>query len=109
MGSMLWAVDMLLNDMIRPMFNAYQFKDYETAANLLQQLNKFLIGFGSGVSDLPVFNRMGVDVHDRLIPQNYFKKYYETYSQDVLVCMGKYVKDTLSQIKLYNQFPQVVS
>jgi hypothetical protein len=109
MGSMLWAVDQLLNNMIRPMFNAYQFKDYESAANILQQLNEFLVGYGEGIDDLPKFDNVAVDVRDRMSPQLYYKQYYEMYSRDVLKQMGIYVRKVLDKVKLQNLYPVTAS
>lgn len=107
MGSMLFSSDMLLNDMIRPMTNAYQFKDYETACNLLVQLNNFLLGFGTGVEDLPAFVKMSFDIQDRVSPGLYFKNYYEKYASDVLKCVGIYQRTVLDKIKVQNMFPSM--
>jgi hypothetical protein len=105
MGSMLWAVDMLMNDMIQPMFKAYSYNQYDKAAHLLKQLNSFLCGYGEGIDDLPAFaDNVIVDIHDRINPQAYYQNYYETYSQDVLKHMGQYIKKVLESIKLSNQF-----
>ncbi len=104
MGSMLWAVDMLMNDMIQPMFKAYTYNQYDKAANLLQQLNSFLNGYGEGIEDLPKFELVCTDIHDRTNPQGYYQNYYETYSQDVLKCMGIYIRKVLDQIKITNQY-----
>lgn len=104
MGSMLWAVDMLMNDMIQPMFKAYSYNQYDKAANLLRQLNSFLCGYGEGIDDLPAFEHISVDIYDRTNPQAYYQNYYETYSNDVLKHMGQYIKKVLEAIKLTNQF-----
>ena len=47
MGSKLWAVDMILIGVIRPMINAYVFGQYEKACQLLISLNSFLKGYAS--------------------------------------------------------------
>ncbi len=108
MGSMLWAVDMLMNDMIQPMFKAYSYNQYDKACNLLRQLNSFLQGYGEGIDDLPEFeDNVIVDIRDRTNPQAYFQNYYETYSKDVLKCMGMYIKRVLESIKQYNQFGMI--
>ncbi len=105
MGSMLWAVDMLMNDMIQPMFRAYTYNQYDKAANLLRQLNSFLCGYGEGITNLPAFeDNVIVDIQDRVNPQAYYQHYYETYSNDVLKHMGQYIKKVLESIKLSNQF-----
>ena len=108
MGSLLWGVDMLLNDLVRPMLNAYQFKDYETAANLVRQLNDFLVGYGEGIDDLPPFDNVFIDIHDRVNPQIYYKDYYEEYSGLVLKSMGHTIKTVLNDIRKANRYEQQI-
>lgn len=107
MGSMLLSSDMLLNDMIRPMTNAYQFSDYEKACTMLIQLNDFLLGFGSkfAIEDMPEFeNNIVTDIHDRMNPNIYFKNYYETYARAIFKGVGMYQKYILDKIKMSNQY-----
>lgn len=102
MGSLLWGMDNLLNDMVRPMTNAYQFKDYLTAAHMLRQLNMFLVGYGEGV-DLPKFEPLNIDVYDRRTPEKYYKDYYDEYSEVVFKSMGIYIREMLDQIQHQNR------
>ena len=104
---MLLSSDMLLNDMIRPMTNAYQFSDYEKACHLLVQLNDFLLGFGSkfAIEDLPTFeNNIVTDIHDRMNPSLYYKNYYEQYARLVLKSVGMYQREVLNKIKMSNMY-----
>ena len=98
MGTKLWSGDMIVNDMIRPMFNAYQFKDYETACNLLFQFNNFLLGFGNGITDLPQAEYHPTTTRERRMPDNYYKNYYERYSPLLMKKVGKYIQDVLVAI-----------
>jgi hypothetical protein len=107
MGSKIWAVDMILNDLFRPMTNAYQFKDYETATNFMLQLNQFLVGYGEGIDDLPQPDNIITGIRDKRQPESYYKMYYERYSQPVLKCMGMYIRRVLDQVASQNEFPMV--
>jgi hypothetical protein len=89
------------------MTNAYQFNNFETAANLLHQLNNFLLGFGTGIDDLPSFNTITFDVKDRSNPYLYYKRYYEKYAPLVLKCVGIYQRQVLDKIKVHNMFPHM--
>lgn len=109
MGSKIWAVDMILNDMFRPMTNAYQFKDYETATNFMLQLNQFLVGYGEGIEDLPEPNNIITGIRDKRNPELYYKFFYETYSKPVLKGMGMYIRKVLDQVASQNDFPMVAA
>jgi len=110
MGSMLFSTDMLLQDFIQPAQKAYGFNQYDKACIHILQLNDFLIGFGQGIKDIPDFEDVATDIHDRLNPEVYYKNYYEKYSRLLMKALGLYQKTLLTNIKLSNQFgvaPQV--
>jgi hypothetical protein len=110
MGSMLFSTDMLLQDFIQPAQKAYGFNQYDKACIHILQLNDFLIGFGQGIKDMPEFENISSDVHDRMNPELYYKHYYEKYSRKLMQALGLYQKKLLVSIKLSNQFgvmPQV--
>lgn len=104
MGSMLFSTDMLLQDFIQPAQKAYGFNQYEKACIHILQLNDFLVGFGQGISDIPAFENVASDIHDRMNPEGYFKSFYEKYSRLLMKALGLYQKELLRNIKLSNQF-----
>lgn len=104
MGAMLFSTDMLLQDFIQPAQKAYGYNQYDKACVHLLQLNDFLIGFGQGIKDIPEFDNLVVDVHDRIDPQMYYKQYYEKYSRKLMQVLGLYQKELLKHIHLTNQF-----
>lgn len=110
MGSKLFAADMILNDMIKPMNNAYQFKDYPTACGFLDALEKFLKGYGEGISDMPpkpeVFDNNSSDILSRTTRGNDYnarcKRYFEKYYPIVMQRVGLYIKAVLDAIERDN-------
>ena len=98
MGSKLWAVDIILNDIIRPMIQAYTMHQYSTASNLIYQLNSFFIGYGVGILDMkePVIKDstfQGIITQD-----DFYRTYYEFYSPIVMKSMGKYISDVIRKL-----------
>lgn len=107
MGNKIWAVDMIINGVMRPMVNAYVFGEFEKAANLLYQLNAFLLGYGEGV-ELPQPIHISKDIIDRSRPSSSYKIYYEKYSEAVFKKMGKYIRTVLDSLpkQYYIEEPQ---
>lgn len=82
------------------MSKAYQFHDYNSAAQMLYQLNGLIIGFGAGISDLPFPNNPDrSDINDRRSPEGYYKMYYEQYCPLLMKSIGKYLREILDAIK----------
>lgn len=82
------------------MIKAYQFHDYECAANILYDFNGFFVGFGSGIIDLPApTNPDRSDIADRRNPIGYYKSYYERYKPLLSKSLGKYQQEVLAYIK----------
>lgn len=98
MGNKIWAVDMIINGVMRPMINAYVFGEFEKAAQLLYQLNAFLLGYGEGVDNLPPPKHITSDIIDRTRPATSYKNWYEKYSEAVLKKMGKYIRSVLDSL-----------
>lgn len=99
-GSKLLSTDMIVSIYLAPMSKAYQFHDYDTAANMLYDFNGFLVGFGSGISDLPApTNPAATDIAERRNPIGYFKSYYERYKPLLSKALGKYQREVLEYIK----------
>src|SRR5437867_3648876 len=105
MGNRIPAVDMLINDIIRPMLNAYAFGQYEQACNLLVQLNSFFLGFGEGV-DLPIPRSICDDILSRSTPTRDYKIYYNKYSQAVFKKLGKYIREVLDSLPKQYYVPE---
>ena len=107
MGSKILSTDMLMNDYIRPMSNAYDFGKYDKAAVLLYKLNSFLIGFGKiGLVDLPMPPKNdgggANDVKTRTRAVNGFivrcMLYFEKYSPLVDKAVGMYQYQMLQAV-----------
>lgn len=91
---------MIVSIYMAPMIKAYQFHDYESAANILYDFNGFFVGFGSGITNLPApINPDMTDVMDRRNPAGYYKQYYETYKPLLSKALGKYQAEVLDYIK----------
>lgn len=100
MGAKLLSTDMIVSIFMSPMIKAYQFHDYDSAANILYQFNSFFLGFGSGIIDLPKPEDPDrTDISERRNPAYYFKTYYEKYGPLMSVELGKYQKEVLDYIK----------
>lgn len=99
-GAKLLSTDMIVSIYLSPMIKAYQFHDYESAANICYDFNNFLKGFGSGIKDLPApINPDKTDVMDRRNPAGYYKIYYERYKPLLSKALGKYQREVLEFIK----------
>lgn len=98
MGNRIFAVDIILSGVMRPMINSYCFGDYKKAAKLLFQLNCFLVGYGEGVGNLPDPISITQDVISRATPDRDYERYYEKYSEAVLKKMGKYIRSVLDSL-----------
>ncbi len=100
MGAKLLSTDMIVSIYLAPMSKAYQFHDYDSAANMLYDFNGFLLGFGSGITNLPApTNPDRSDVNDRRNPIGYYKSYYERYKPLLSKALGKYQREVLEFIK----------
>lgn len=100
MGSKLLSTDMIVSIYMSPMIKAYQYHDYDSAANILYQFNGFFLGFGAGIVDLEnPHNPDTTDVMDRRRPSDYFKTYFEKYAPLVSKQLGKYQKEVLDYIR----------
>lgn len=82
------------------MKKALGFKDFETAANLVYEFNDFMLGFGSGIKDLPKpINPDTSDIMERRNPLSYYQTYYYKYAPLVSRQLGKYQREILNYIK----------
>ena len=100
MGSKLLSTDMLVNIYMAPMNKAYQFHDYDSAANLLYQFNSFMRGFDFGIKDLPPpKDPIATEIHSRMNPGIYYKNYFDRYSPLLSLALGKYQREILDQIQ----------
>ena len=98
MGNRLFQSDMIINDFLRPYTNAYGFQQYATAAQLLYQLNSFLIMFDAGVDNLE-FPQLPDESPTTVINANlYYQTYCEVNGPMVIGSVGKYLKQTLDYI-----------
>jgi len=83
-----------------PMNKAYQFHDYDSAANLLYQFNSFFKGFDYGIKDLPPpKDPFPNDVYSRLNPSPYYKNYFDRYAPLMSLALGRYQREILDQIQ----------
>ena len=83
-----------------PMIKAYQYHDYDSAANILYQFNGFFLGFGHGIKNLPKpSNPSKNDINDRRNPISYYKGYYEMYAPLMSKEMGAYQREVLDYIQ----------
>ena len=103
MGNRIWAVDMILNDMMKPMFQAYAFNQYKVCAQLLWQLNCFLKGYGTGVDGMGAPDLEDDSAITLASQDGYFQNYYELYCPLTMVAMGKFIKDVLESVIEENQ------
>lgn len=100
MGSKLLSTDMIVSIYMAPMMKAYQYHDYISAANILFSFNRFFIGFGHGIDDLPPpIIPDQTDVMDRRNPVYYYKQYFEEYSPLLSQALGEYQQEVLQYIK----------
>lgn len=91
---------MIVSIYLMPMKKAAGFKDFVSAANLVYDFNDFMIGFGSGIIDLPKpINPDMSDVMERRNPMAYYEQYYYKYAPLVSRNLGKYQRDILNYIK----------
>jgi hypothetical protein len=104
MGTKLWAVDIILNNLMRPMINAYIFGNYQIACGLLYQLNAFLVGYGQG-TDLPTPKSIQLGIMDRTFPGRDYQRYYNMHSPTVLKGMGMYIASVLKTIETKKFMP----
>jgi len=100
MGSYLLSTDMLVNDYIKPMNQAYSFHQYETASHLLWQLLKFFDGFGYEIEDMPKPIATGRECRQRINCESTFKAYFESHAPDATKLLGIYQREVLDKIKL---------
>jgi len=100
MGSYLLSTDMLVNDYIKPMNQAYSFHQYETASQLLWQLLKFFDGFGYKITDMPKPISCGRKCRERTDSESFFKAYFESHAPDATKLLGLYQREVLDKIKL---------
>lgn len=95
MGNRIFAVDMIINDFLRPMNQAYGFHDYRTACQLCYNLNQFLLPFGAGIKDLPDPTPPNEDMNGELKTDLWFEDWFEEYSDKVMLMMGVGIRKEL--------------
>jgi len=100
MGSYLLSTDMLVNDYIKPMNQAYAFHQYETASHLLWQLLSFFNGFGLKISDMPKPKAEGNCISERSSREGNYKVYFEDHAPHATKLLGIYQRTVLDKIKM---------
>lgn len=98
MGNRIFAVDMIINDFLRPMNQAYQFHDYRVACQLLFNLNAFLRPFSAGIKNLPDPTPPRDTLRDELKADERLRQYFEMYSDRVLLALGRGIKQELIKV-----------
>lgn len=88
MGNLIPAVDMIVNDFIRPINQAYAFHDYRTASQLAYTLNNFLVVQGLGVKDLPDPTPKRNNLRDELLLDVRFQNWFEEYYDKIIKALG---------------------
>lgn len=98
MGNRLFSSDMIINDYMKSYTNAFGFQQYGTAAQLLYQLNAFLIMFDAGVEDLMPPQLPDETATTVINANTFFQTYCEVNGPLVIGSVGKYLKETLDYI-----------
>ena len=88
MGNLIPAVDMIVNDFIRPINQAYAFHDYRTASQLAFTLNNFLVVQGLGVKNLPDPTPNKDDFGGELSTDKFFQDWFEEYYDKIIKALG---------------------
>lgn len=105
MGSLLPALDILLNNLLRPTMQSYQFRQYESAAKGLYNLNMFLNGYGIG-QVLQEPQSIPMDIHQRATPWADYRTYYDRNFPTVIKSVGIYIRDVLKSMKNQHFIPE---
>jgi hypothetical protein len=100
MGSVVWSADTIILSFLQPAVYAYNSGRYSEAAVNLDSLNNFFLGFGVGISDLPVPKLENRDLGHELSSSTYSKRWYEMYFPLISKSMGKYLRETIDNIKI---------
>lgn len=109
MGSLVWSADMMIQDYMQTMLRAEQFGKWETAAQCLFNLSKFLIGYGQGL-DIPAPPKISFqdanDIRHRINTGSKYmtecQKYYRRYSPDIMERIGLYISDIMTKLTKAN-------
>lgn len=105
MGSLLPALDILLNNLLRPTMQAYSFRNYEYAARSLYNLNMFLNGYGVGqVLEEP--HALPMNTHQRASPGADYRTYYDRNFPTVIKSVGMYIRQVLASMKNQHFIPK---
>jgi hypothetical protein len=103
MGNRIPAVDMIVNDFIRPINQAYAFHDYRTASQLTFVLNSFLRSMGFGIKDLPDPTPPKEDFEGELKTDAFFQEWFEEYYDKVMKMFGYAIKRELVTVIAANE------
>ncbi len=109
MGSYLLSTDMLVNDYIKPMNQAYSFNQYETASQLLWQLLNFFSGFGLKIKDMPKPIPGSKNLRGRTMSHSSYKAYFEEHAPQATKLMGLYQRTVLDNIKTEREMGGIVA
>lgn len=104
MGSMLPALDILLNNLLRPTMQSYQFRQYESAARGLYNLNMFLNGYGVG-QQLEEPQALPMNIRERATPGLDYRTYYDRNFPTVIKSVGIYIRQVLASLKNQHFIP----
>ncbi len=95
---------------LQTMLRAEQYKDWESAAQCLFKLSRFLLGYGQGLKIPPPpqcadsFSGNHIRARMTLVNQRSFdtRNYYQKYSPDIMERIGMYISDIMAKLQKQN-------
>jgi len=88
MGNAIPSLDMMMNDLLRPLMNAYSFQQYESTAKMLFTLNNYLIGLRTGIDDMKRPELPDTTATTMTNRTQYFSTYCDFYMPLVVLSLG---------------------